>query len=158
MKQNFEIYLFLDFFIWCIENELVKENAIFDQFLIGYKSYNFKVRTMFPFYCAQNLLLYLYYGIHLAILRLLSFCTFFIFENPHLFSKVNRNVNNVDFQKSEFHNIPESLNSAHNICRIRISKRNKTNSIVLTSKLWVLKAIPFGKKDVFSRGKLSEEI
>ena len=36
------------------------------------------------------------------------------------------------------HNIPETQNAIHNICRVRDSQRNKTNSIVLASKLWDL--------------------
>ena len=45
-----------------------------------------------------------------------------------------------------FHNIPESQNAIHKICRVGDSKRDKTNLIVLASKLWDLQAIPFRKK------------
>ena len=47
VKQNFGTHLFLIFFTWCIENDLFKENLIFERFRISYKSYNLEARTMF---------------------------------------------------------------------------------------------------------------
>ena len=62
--------------------------------------------------------------------------------------KYNLRKINIYFQNSTHisHNIPESQNLFHNICRVRYSVLNKTNHIVLASKLWDLYTIPFGKK------------
>ena len=129
-----DTFALTNFLIWCIENKLLKENVIYKQFLNLYKSHNFDARTLF-FYCIQNLLLYKFYGIHLAILVLLVFVQFCL--KFHIY-----------FQRSTYisHNILEWQNSIHYICRVRDSERNKTNPISLASKLWELQAIPFGKK------------
>ena len=94
-----------------------------------------KLEQCFFSYCVQNLLLYKCYGIHLAILGLFFFLLSFVLKS-HIY-----------FQKSTHisHKIPESQNAIHNICKVGNSERNKTNPIVLTSKLWDFQAISFGK-------------
>ena len=78
------------------------------------------------FYCVQNLLLYKCYGMYLAILGLFVLYVIFFFWKIHIY-----------FQKFThiFQNIPESQNATHNICRVRVSERNKNDPIILASKL-----------------------
>ena len=111
------------FFNWCIENEVIKENVIFDQFWIDYKSYNFEARTIFfivfRISYSTNVMKYIlrFWGYFLGV---------YIFFEIHIYFQMSTHIS---------HNIPELQNLIHYICRVRDSERNKINLIVLASKL-----------------------
>ena len=57
------------------------------------------------------------------------FFVYFLFKKIHIYLEKSAHIS---------HNIPESQDTIHNIRRVKDSERNKTNPIVLASKLWDL--------------------
>ena len=90
-------------------------------FRIDNKSYNFEARTMGLLLCSESPTLQMLWNrsCNFGFVRFLYFLI-------HIY-----------FQKSThiYHNVLESQNAIHNICRVRDSERNKKETIVLLSKL-----------------------